>query len=136
MSRPLNWQSRLCMVLVVIAGKVAVGAELELSIVDEAGRRLPGRVLIQPEDGEPAVPEGATELRIGKDRWFMSDGLSVLDVPSGRVLVRVEHGLEYRRFKQHIQVTGPRTTQIVEPLGRPSPNLTSRSASVRQVLNS
>ncbi|MDO8544249.1 MAG: hypothetical protein Q7S40_27740 [Opitutaceae bacterium] len=50
------------------------------------------------------MPNNAVELEIFSERWFMSDGEVSLEVPVGAVEVRIERGLEYRRFKQTFDV--------------------------------
>jgi len=79
---------------------------LELQVVDETGRSVPCRVLIRPMGGECLVPEEATELEIGPDRWFMTAGQVQLKVPSGAIEVRVERGLEYSPIKETFQMGG------------------------------
>ena len=98
--------------LAMVFTSTASADVLELEVIDGAGHRLPCRVLVRPEGGECVVPEAATELRIGPDRWFMSDGRSRLEVPAGRVLVRVERGLESARVKRHLEVSGSRSERV------------------------
>jgi len=75
-----------------------------ISAVDGTGEPLPCRVLVRPAGGECVIPDDAVDLVIGPDRWFYSDGRLQLDVPAGRVELRVEHGLEYKRVKQSVVV--------------------------------
>ena len=100
----------LCLPVVVTPLSAAV---LDLQIVDEGGSPLPARVLLRPHGAECVVPEGAVELRVGPDRWFMTPGDSEVDVPVGRVQIRVEHGVEYVRYKQDVEISGPRTTKRI-----------------------
>jgi len=83
---------------------IASASELSLQILDEQSQPLPARVLVRDASGACIVPDGAVVLEIGPDRWFMSEGEVRLDVPVGRCQVRVEHGLEYRRFKEQVDV--------------------------------
>ena len=102
----------------VLIAPVSGGSEREtvvsfdLTVVDESGAPLPCRVLVKSESGDCSVPANATTLATGRDSWFMSPGRVELDVPSGRALLRVEHGLEYVRFKEWIDVpkTGAKKT--------------------------
>ena len=80
-------------------------AVLELTIQDELGENLPGRILIRPAGRECLAPTGAVTLRIGPDLWFYTDGEEQLCVPAGKILLRVEHGLEFQRFKEEIDVS-------------------------------
>ncbi len=80
-------------------------AELNLRVVDARGDLLPCRVLVRSGGAECATPTDAVDLRIGPDRWFMSPGRIKLDVPVGEVLVRVERGLEFIRYKKTLSVT-------------------------------
>ncbi len=86
---------------------------LELQILDEAGERVPSRVLIRPLGGDCVLPENATELTIGPDRWFMVPGQVQAEVPRGEVEVRVERGLEYLPFKETLEVQGSNTVKTV-----------------------
>ena len=43
----------------------------------------------------------------------MSSGRCTLDVPEGTVTIRAEHGLEFRRFKDRIEVSGNRTVKRI-----------------------
>ena len=82
----------------------AVGVELQLRTTDEFGKQLPCRVLVRPVGGECIVPEGATSLEIGSDRWFMSSGQTTLEAPVGELELRVERGHEFERFHEHFTV--------------------------------
>lgn len=76
----------------------------ELTVVDESGDLLPCRVLVKTDQGQCVVATNATTLETGRDLWFMSPGRAKLSIPSGRVLLRVEHGPEYICFKRWIDV--------------------------------
>ncbi len=92
---------------------LAQAAPFKLSIVDRSGKRLPCRVLVKAEDGTCFVPQAATTLQTGRDLWFVSSGQTKVDVTSGRVLLRVERGLEFVRFKGWIDVTESGATKTV-----------------------
>lgn len=88
-------------------------ATLEIHTVDTDGRPLPCRMLVRPESKPCLVPGEAVELKVGPDRWFMSSGLSSLEVPAGRAQLRVERGLEYTRSKRTIQASREKAVQRV-----------------------
>lgn len=83
---------------------VATAAPLRLEIVDALAERIACRIVVRPMGADCLVPQGTVELEIGPDRWFMSDGAVSLEVPPGRVEVRVERGLEFRRIKRILDV--------------------------------
>ncbi len=83
---------------------VAQAGSFELAVVDESGSPLPCRVLLKSAEGTCFVPVNATTLKTGRDEWFVSPGRTVVDVDAERLLLRVEHGLEYVRFKEWIDV--------------------------------
>lgn len=92
-------------VVSVMIGQGSVPAgDLSLHIVDQNSHTLPCRVLVRDARGRCHTPVDATQLEIGPDRWFMSDGRVRLNVPAGRCEIRVEHGLEFKRFKSPIMV--------------------------------
>ena len=97
---------RILIASVVLAGlaQPASAGKLRLQIVDEDGETLPARVLVRPTGADCLVPGDAVRLEIGPDRWFMTAGVVELDVPPGDLLVRVEHGLEFNRFRKTLTV--------------------------------
>ena len=99
---------RICFLLIIvitmIGCQVSAGV-LELTIQDESGENLPCRILVRPEGKECISPDGAVTLPIGPDIWFYSDGEDQLEVPAGKILLRVEHGLEFQRYKAEIDVS-------------------------------
>jgi hypothetical protein len=114
------WSIRGCVVqrfafllLLTLFYKSVSGGTLEVVVVDSGGGALPTRILVRPVGGECVVPDEAVVLEIGADRWFMSPGASSVQVPDGRVLLRVEHGLEYQRFKEEVVVEGPTAKKTV-----------------------
>ena len=112
--RPLSarWSVAVSFVLLA-AASVAPAAGLQIKVVDEQGRPLPCRVLVRPTGGDCIVPEGVVPVPIPPDKWFTCAGIAIAEVPEGDVLLRVERGLEYIRFKQEIEVTAPETTKTV-----------------------
>lgn len=80
------------------------GGSLELSVVDESGAQLPCRVLVKSAGDECFTPESATTIKTGRDTWFISAGSTTVEVPPGKLLLRVEHGQEFVRFKEHLDV--------------------------------
>jgi hypothetical protein len=107
----LNLRSALALTA-LLASSVAHAGSFELTVIDESGNPLPCRVLIKSEADESFTPEKATTLQTGRDEWFVSPGNTQLNVSEGRLLLRVEHGLEYVRFKERIDVpaTGVKKT--------------------------
>ncbi len=91
------------------------GGTLELRVVDEQGVQIPCRIAVRVlgAAGVPVVPPGAVELRIGPERWFVSDGASTVELDEGRVSLRVESGHEFVRFKQTLDIVGPRTARTI-----------------------
>ncbi len=81
---------------------VLCGATLELTIVDESNASIPCRVLVRGVDGKCVVPNDpkTITLEVGPDTWFMSPGMSRLEVPNGETWIRVERGHEYERHKE------------------------------------
>jgi hypothetical protein len=70
----------------------------QLTIVDRAtGKLLPARVLARDSSGNDYVPEGAVEVPISHDRWFVYK--SPIDLPDRTFNFRIEHGTEYRPLK-------------------------------------
>lgn len=90
----------------VSVGAVAKGGTFELAVTDESGKPVPCRVSVDTPGGDRFVPEGATQLEFGPNRWFISPGRSRLEVPDGEVLLRVERGTEYVRIKETVEVLG------------------------------
>ncbi len=90
--------------IIMIGSQLSAGV-LELTIQDESGENLPCRILIRPEGKECLAPDGAVTLLIGPDLWFYSAGMEQLQVPAGKTFLRVEHGMEFRRFKEEINVS-------------------------------
>lgn len=92
----------LALLLLVIAQCCA--AELAIDVFDQKGQSLPCRVLVRCSGGACQTPRNALLLEIGPDRWFYTEGRFQLKVPTDEVEVRVEHGLEYKRFRRTIDV--------------------------------
>lgn len=88
----------------LLATRISHAGTLELSTVDEAGSSLPCRILVRGSDGHCAVPNGATTLQTGPDQWFMSPGRCRLEIPPGEAIVRIEHGTEFVRIKERLQI--------------------------------
>ncbi len=88
-------------------------ARLTIQVVTEDGQQLPCRLLVRPRGQECVIADNAVSLDIGPDRWMMSTGQTEIDVPAGPVTLRVEHGLEFERFKQEIDVPASGHTQQI-----------------------
>lgn len=85
--------------------------QLTLEVVDEAGQSLPARVRVRDQSDTDHVAAGSLKIPLGIDQWFITPGISKLDVPNGQVEIRVEHGLEYQPYKQVIDVKASENTQ-------------------------
>ena len=69
-----------------------------LIIVDSTtGKSLSARVLARDSSGNDYIPEGAVEVPISRDRWFVCN--TPIDLPDRAFNFRVEHGTEYRPVK-------------------------------------
>lgn len=100
--------NRLCRFAALLAFGPAFAAAvpLRLDILDaDNGQPLPARVQLRDAQGRDCLPEGAQVVPLGpQDRWFVSDGQVRLDVPAGRLEVRIERGPEYVPIKQAIEI--------------------------------
>jgi hypothetical protein len=69
-----------------------------LTIVDRAtGKSLSARVLARDSSGGDYIPEGAVEVPISHDRWFVYR--TPINLPDRPFNFRIEHGTEYRPLK-------------------------------------
>ncbi len=91
-------------------GSVLSG-ELNLTIEDEYGRATPCRVLVS-SPSKSFIPQDATTLTLFPDTWFMSPGVSRLELPDGQYTLRIEKGLEYRRVLQSIEIVGTKEKSV------------------------
>lgn len=107
------WRSLTACSVLLVSASFGPASELKIEVVDEQSRPLPCRMLVRPVGGECIVPEGAVIVPTPPDKWFACAGNAVVEVPKGDVLLRVERGLEYARFKQQIEVIAPQTTRTV-----------------------
>ncbi len=99
--------------ILLVSASVGPASELRITVVDEQSRPLPCRVLVRPVGGDCIVPDGAVMVPTPPDKWFACAGNAVVEVREGAILLRVERGLEYVRFKQEIEVNAPETTKTV-----------------------
>ncbi len=101
------------MILVGIACLVSVAhaEELLLEVVDQGGQPLPARVRVRDESGRDFFPTESLEVPLGKDHWFISPGVTKLEVPSGRIELRIERGPEYQPEKLTILCKAGQTTR-------------------------
>ena len=102
-----------CLNTVLLCTAFVEAAALDLTVVDANGSPVPCRVLVRTSPGSSVIPEGAVELKIGPDRWFMSTGRSSILVPAGTVELRVEKGPEYTPFKGTVTVAEPHSAKTV-----------------------
>lgn len=95
-------------------------AMLDVSVVEEGSKTPPvARVLIRDAGGKDHVPGGATVVAVGKkDRWFVAAGAAKVEVPAGKVEIRVERGTEYRPVKEAIEVAEGRGNRFEARLRR------------------
>lgn len=107
------WWSATVSLMLLTSVLAAPAAELQIKIVDEQGCPLACRVLVRPDVGDCIVPEGAVMVPTPPDKWFASTGNTVVEVPEGDALLRVERGLEFVRFKQEIKVSASKTAKTV-----------------------
>ncbi|HWB85084.1 MAG TPA: CehA/McbA family metallohydrolase [Bryobacteraceae bacterium] len=106
---------RACMVaaLSVTAIPVTWAGQVDLTILDaQTGHAIPARVLVADQRGKSYVPDGAVEVPIGPDHWFVANGAVRLDIPTGTALVRVEHGTEYHPFSRSVSVPAKLTIRL------------------------
>ncbi len=110
----------IALVSLTASGETDATGQLELTVLDAStGRRLAARVRLRDASGRDHVPSGQTEkrLKIGKllvtagtveplevDRWFITDGSDSVKVPAGKMLIRVERGLEYRPALEMVEI--------------------------------
>jgi len=102
--------------ILILPQLFCTAAQLSVDVLDETGQSLPCRALARSSDGTCHTPVSAVVLEIGPDRWFYTDGSFELDVPTGELELRVEHGLEFRRYKQrfHIDDQGARKSIVLK----------------------
>ncbi|MCX6625116.1 MAG: hypothetical protein NTY38_29465, partial [Acidobacteria bacterium] len=92
---------------------VAIGAELSFDVLDGAnGKPVAARVLVRDSSGATYRAEGAVEVPIGKEKWFVTAGTVRLSVPPGAYELRVERGTEYRPVRRMVDAGG-RAERIV-----------------------
>ncbi len=83
---------------------VSAGTAELITLDKSTGEPVPVRVLIITEKGDYCYPSGAVTLQIGKEIWFISEGRSILEIPSGTAEIRIERGKEYIRLKEKIVI--------------------------------
>ncbi len=105
------WHPSTFICVIVVFGAIqivprqAASGELEIVVVDHNGDELACRMLVRPRGGVCVSPRRSVKLTIGPDQWFMSSGRCKLEVPEGTVTIRAEHGPEFCRFKERIEVS-------------------------------
>ena len=101
-------------------GEAGATGRLNLTVLDSStGRHVAARVRLRDAGGRDHVPPGETDERrkhgtlsvtagtvepLEVDRWFISDGSVSLTLPAGRMLIRVEKGLEYRSVVEAVEL--------------------------------
>ncbi|QEG33175.1 CehA/McbA family metallohydrolase [Bythopirellula goksoeyrii] len=94
----MNYLRSIIVVLSLTA--IAHAEKFVLKVVNELGEPLPARIRVRDQTGRDHCPSGSRVIPVGNDKWFVTSGSSELEFPSGKVEVRVEHGLEYQPVKQ------------------------------------
>ncbi|TWU27499.1 CehA/McbA family metallohydrolase [Bythopirellula polymerisocia] len=89
-----------------------------LEVVNEVGKPLPARVRVRDEAGKDYCPSGSRIIPVGNDDWFVTGGISVLEIPTGKVEIRIEHGLEYQPAKQLVTCDQRQTNRHTVQLKR------------------
>lgn len=88
--------------LVVLSASSSYAEDFLLEVVDERGLPLPVRVRVRDESGVDHWPPQSLQIPLGPDTWFVTPGKAELDVPSGTLELRVEHGLEFLPVKESL----------------------------------
>ncbi len=80
-------------------------ALLELIVSDSETREpIAARVRLRDQFGKDYVPDGAIEVPIARDRWFMTPGTVRATVAPGKLTVRVERGTEYQPVMESVKL--------------------------------
>jgi len=105
---------------VTVAGcLIASGATLRIEAVDESGK--PAWVRLEVHDSAGKLHQASGSIPSGRPgrpdtgspylRSFVVNGQSELDVPPGRYRIVAEHGLEYERLEQTVEL-GPQGQRV------------------------
>jgi len=120
MIRRKSFYSVCLFVYVLFLNAIGINAtNLKIEIVDAETEKLtPARVLIVDTNGKSYFPENSVTLQIGNEIWFMSSGISEVNIDSENILLRVERGKEYERVKKAIAITRDQKNEIKIVLNR------------------
>jgi hypothetical protein len=95
-------------------------SELRIRVMDAKAQPIWARVEVRGPGGRMYHPPGAFHEKMTKARGgepyylgsFIMNGTASLQVPAGRYLVVAEHGLEYQRVEQVVEVGGGTPTSV------------------------
>ncbi|HNP35062.1 MAG TPA: CehA/McbA family metallohydrolase [Woeseiaceae bacterium] len=102
---------------------------LQLSLVDETGRAIPGRVSVVAEDGLSYAPRNAwlhaddefdREKNEFETRYFHSDGQAELTVPEGKTTITAWYGPEHEVVRSVVQGNSKEVKLTVKKLDLPA----------------
>jgi len=105
------------LLLLIISGMVNVSCAdtqsvLELTVIDAAtGSKVPARIRLRDESGKDYVPDGGVVVPINADKWFVSEGFTLLKVLPGTINIRAERGTEYHPIMVNITIPSDKTTR-------------------------
>src|SRR5438128_2927329 len=105
--------------------------QLKLSVRDERGKRVPGRVSVLAADGRAYAPDNAwmhaddgfdRTVQAFENHYFHCPGECTLTLPIGDARLEVSHGLDYATAEQHDAITTEDNTRTVslKPLRLPA----------------
>jgi TolB protein len=106
-------------------------SQLQLSVRDEHGKRVPARVSVLAADGRAYAPDNDwmcaddgfdRSLQAFENHYFHCPGECTLTVPIGDVRLQVSHGLDYAFAEEHVAITKGDNTMTVslKPLRLPA----------------
>jgi len=104
---------------------------LQLSVRDERGKRVPGRVSVLAADGRAYAPDNAwmhaddgfdRSVQAFENHYFHCPGECTLTLPIGDARLEVSRGLDYAIAEQHVAITTEDNTRTVslKPLRLPA----------------
>jgi Tol biopolymer transport system component len=96
-------------------------ATLKISVTDQSGKPMSARISVTAEDQRAYAPDDAwMHADDGFDRavrpfevhYFHTQGNSTVTIPTGKILVEVMSGFEYRLVQQDVSVTAGETKPV------------------------
>jgi predicted TIM-barrel fold metal-dependent hydrolase len=97
----------------LLAAVSLIGAELRIEVTDESGRPLWTRLEVRGADGkmfqpDQAIRDRSAHVKVSGPSWYLGhfvvEGKATLSIPAGRYAVVAEHGTEYERSEQVVDV--------------------------------